>query len=110
MNEGLQIQRYCVIDADEILVDDKGEYCHFEDAEQFHSMAQEALGKNMILATENKKLVEDRDEARCDLRVMMRNLDYYQELFDAAGWLYHKDKRLPLGQRIKAALEEIAST
>jgi len=61
------------------------------------------------LEVEKKALVAEIADIKKTIETLESNFDYYQELFDDAGWLYCENKRLPLGQRIKSALEEIAT-
>ncbi len=57
MSEGLQIHRY-TLGGEGYRKDHDGMFCKFVIAEQFHSAAQEAIGKNMILAVERKKMLD----------------------------------------------------
>ena len=58
MSEGLQIQRYGLDAYDAVEKVDDGPYVLFTDAERLHDIAQEQIGKNLILTVEKDELLK----------------------------------------------------
>ena len=111
MSEGLQIQRY-IFGRDGMEAFSLGSYCLFSEAEKFHEIAQEQIGKNLLLAILEPKLKDcesalkktevERDCLKDGLMKIMAEATHEQhkEIFTRKDSLLFKISQL-LGEELK---------